>query len=248
MLVAGHETFAAENLIRSTRFAEARRSLLEAVERHPNDQGVLEDAIHLLALSAFQADAERLADRYEAQFGELPDGIDRRSLAELAHDRQLTRRTLEAGERVVFERLTWRERGWPGRYLPFSRRTVKRIEIDDDGIVIARTFKVHKWRWSEVRDAVLEQREAFTAYGYTPVKYVKRLLHLRGPDAALTVDLSFALPEFPRPELVEATLRKHLTVEETELIRADERRTERKNLAVGVALMAVGAIVLLIGR
>lgn len=230
------------------------RGELDAAERAIGDRlatstvsrSTFEEGVELLARAGFGDAAQEGFGRYEARFGEPPPEVRRTDLGVLVGQRHDADRRLDRGEPLVAHRLTLANRGWPGRYAPLHPRIVRRLAVTPSGLEVKTSWRRWSCRWSDLNLARLERREDVRLLAFTQVKYEKRVLVLSqdGNDVQVRLDLSTFLPEFERPDLIEATIRKYLPVEDLDLVRFDGRRETRREWMIGTAIVTASLAVL----
>jgi hypothetical protein len=230
----------AEDLIRAGKPEQARALLVEAVERGGEEFQDWDAAVELLVSAGFEADAEHLVQLYEQSHrGPLPWGTTREDISRLVKERDAGSQL--SADRLQFKRLSIWSRGMPSRYLPFDPRIIKHVEITPEEIVAEKRFGSVRLRWNEVIDCYLEKREAFTAVGYTEIKYVKRLIVLRTPRDQLVIDVSSTDPEFRHSDLLERTIRERVHTREGNLIPVGKlRHALRAVLGLAVVFGGLG--------
>lgn len=241
----------AEDLIRDGRFDEACDLLAQFSRRGEAESREIKEAVKLLASAGCIEEARDIYASYGARAEAAPSpDVDALELESLSAGRKELAKGIAEKRALRYPRLSVSKRGWFSRYLPFDPRVVREVTVSPEGLSVRRLFRTRHYPWANLRCARIRKKYGVTAYGYSRIEYVRRVLELEFEAGRVALDVSSSLPEFNRPDLLETAVRHYATVDavkDTELPSPSQLQRWARELVVLLILLA-GTLIWLISQ
>ncbi len=203
---------AASELMQQEKKNEAKTIIEELLKKYPMDEETYVDAVNIYLEGGMYVEAKNIFKMYFEKTGNNLKNTDF-TLADIEQEEKENEaklREIESQSTIVFTRSSILERGTLVSS-HFTLFPVRRIEIDNDKIVLIKGFKTYCYKWSEILNVTVKRKRLVGARWGGLIK----LMIIKSKDKSFKFDVSETCSDFKNSNALIEALREHLKINVT---------------------------------